>query len=463
VAEPDRYGPAAFSRRRFLAAGAGAALLAMEACSGSSPKRTGTGQPARSSTTPPRLLPVGSRPDPSAAEGVDRLPQIEHVIVLMMENHSYDNYLGMLDRGDGLARGSDGAPTSSNPDASGRPVRAFHMANTCQLPGRPSQSWNATHTQWDGGAMDGFVRSPSGPVAMGYWTGADLPFYYGLASAFPLCDRWFASCMAQTYPNRRFLLAGTALGEVRNDLAAVNGPLPPNGTIMDALNRHGVPWRDYYSSLPTTGLFLPVVEANGDKVVKIDEFFTDAARGTLPFLSFVDADFARASEENPQDISLGEGFAARVVKAVMASPSWRKTVLIWCYDEHGGYYDHVPPPAAVPPDTVAPKLGPGDAAGAYDRYGFRVPAVVVSPWARRRYVSSVVHDHTSVLKLVETKFNLPALTARDANASDLLDCLDLSGTPPFRTPPALPAPRNPDGRAPLCSGPGSVPRAILGG
>ena len=141
----------------------------------------------------------------------------------------------------------------------------------------------------------------------------------------------------------------------------------------------------------------------------------------------------------------------------MASPAWSKTVLVWCYDEHGGYYDHVPPPAAVPPDDVPPKLLPGDVPGGYDRYGFRVPAAVVSPWARKGYVSSVVHDHTSILKLVETKFNLPALTARDAGADDLLDCLDLGGTPPFLTPPTLPAPLNREGTAPLCTGAGPVP------
>ena len=171
----------------------------------------------------------------------------------------------------------------------------------------------------------------------------------------------------------------------------------------------------------------------------------------------MDPDFSKASEENSQDISVGESFASRVVNAVMSSPSWPKTVLISCYDEHGGYYDHVPPPAAVAPDQIAPKLQPGDVPGGYDRYGLRVPAVVVSPWAKKKYVSSVVRDHTAVLRLIETKFNLPALTARDANADNLLDCLDLTGTPPFRTPPALPAPLNPDGKTPLCTGAGPVP------
>ena len=124
----------------------------------------------------------------------------------------------------------------------------------------------------------------------------------------------------------------------------------------------------------------------------------------------------------------------------MAGPGWPKTVLIWVYDEHGGYYDHVPPPRAIPPDDIPPEITPADRPGGYDRYGFRVPAVIVSPFARRNYVSHRVHDHTSFLKLVETKWNLPALTYRDANASNLLDSLDFRRPPAFLEPPLLPAP-----------------------
>src|SRR5262249_3909344 len=167
----------------------------------------------------------------------------------------------------------------------------------------------------------------------------------------------------------------------------------PNGTIMEALNRNGMAWKDYYTNLPSVGLYLPVLSANRDKVVKIDEFFTDVAAGTLPAFCMVEPDYAHASEENPEDVSVGEAFVATVVNAVMNGPAWPKTLLVWLYDEHGGYYDHVPPPPAVPPDDVLPHLIPGDAPGDYARYGFRVPAVVVSPWAKRDYVSSVVHDH----------------------------------------------------------------------
>ena len=444
------------TRRQFL--GAALAASGLVGCS-DDPPRAGrsTTSSTTSSTTTTVLRAAGDRPDPTRPEGTVTIPEIEHIVVVMMENHSFDNYFGTLGRGDGFTLDSAGRPTNSNPDADGKPLRAYHMANTCQLRRQPSQAWNATHTQWDGGAMDGFVRSDSGPVAMGYWDHTDLPFYAGLAGTFPLCDRWFASCMGQTYPNRRFLLAGTARGNIRTTLDTVKDPPPPNGTIMEQLDRHSIPWKNYYSSLPTAALYPYLSDSFAGKVEKIDQFHLDAASGKLPAFSLVEPDFDANSEENPDDISKGESFAAGVINAVMSGPAWPKTLLIWTYDEHGGYYDHVPPPAAIAPDDVPPKLEPGDVAGGYDRYGFRVPAVIVSPWARKDHVSHVVHDHTSILKLVHTKFNLPALTARDANADDLLDSLDFSGSPAFLHPPTLPQPKNPSDTQPLCTAPGPVP------
>ena len=190
----------------------------------------------------------------------------------------------------------------------------------------------------------------------------------------------------------------------------------------------------------------------------VDQYFTDAAAGNLPAFSLVDPDFVNdGSEENNADVRVGEEFAARVVRAAMEGPAWSKTLLIWTYDEGGGYYDHVPPPRAVRPDTTPPQITtPPDEPGAFDQLGFRVPAVIVSPRARRDYVSHQVHDHTSVLKLLETKWNLPALTYRDANASNLLDSLDLrTRRPAFIDPPALAAA---PGRSSCVEGePGTIP------
>ncbi len=469
-----RKRPGPVSRRTFLAGSAASAATLLAACSsgGSSgakrgaPTSSGRATTAGGGSSKAKRAPrqPGERWDVGRPEGTDLLPRIEHVVVVMMENHSYDNYFGLLGRGDGFSLDRNGAPTNACPAPDGKLQQAFPMANTCQYPKVPSQAWNATHVQWNQGRMDGFVRSDSGPVAMGYWTGKDLPYYAGLGKTFVLCDRWFGSCMGQTYPNRRFLLAATARGNIRTTAETLTDPPPPNGTIMEALGRHSIGWKNYYTDLPTTGLYLPVLQANGDKVVKVDEFFADAAAGRLPAFSLLDPNFDHGSEENSEDITRGEAFAARVINAVMASPAWPRTVLIWCYDEHGGYYDHVAPPAAPAPDDVPPKLLPGDVPGTYAQLGMRVPAVVVSPMAKRGYVSHRVHDHTSVLALLEHKFNLPALTQRDGWADDLLDCLDLETKPAFADPPKLPPPANtapwgPDGTPPpLCAAGGPIPQ-----
>ena len=445
--------PEPLSRRSFLVSSVAAAGLAAVGCStGGSNSDAGSEAAGTSSTTAPpayltgaapvgAVLPPGSRPDPSRPEGTDLLPKVDHIVVLMMENHSFDNYLGMLGRGDGFALDDQGQPTNANPDENGNEVRAHHLTTTSQVGNHVSQNWKSSHIQYDDGKMDGFVRS-TGEATMGYWTGDDLPFYYGLARTFPLCDRYFASVLAQTYPNRRFLHAGTALGLLTTTLPKPDDPSPPNGTIFDKLNTFGIPWRNYYAAVPEIALYPAVFFANQDKTAKMDQFFTDAAAGTLPGFSLLSI-HPNLSEENPQDITYGESFAANVINAVMQGPGWGRTMLIFNYDEHGGYYDHVPPPAAIPPDDVPPNVAPGDPPGAYDRYGFRVPAVIVSPYARSDYVSHVVHDHTSVLRLVETKWNLGALTYRDANASNLLDSIDFDSPPAFATPPTLPAPRTP--------------------
>ena len=203
--------------------------------------------------------------------------------------------------------------------------------------------------------MDGFVESASGPVAMGYWTSRDLPFTYGLARTFPIADRYFCSVLAQTYPNRRFLISATAYGLVDD---TVGGAVPPNGTIFTSLDRYGITWKNYYSSVPTSYLY-PSLIAKTDvqrSIVPIEEFFADTAKGTLPGFSLIDPNFDSNSEENPQDIQFGEVFLARVVTALMSGPKWPKTLFVWTYDEHGGYYDHVPPPPAVAPDVVPPAI-----------------------------------------------------------------------------------------------------------
>jgi len=409
----------------------------------------------------------GRLPDPTAPAGTDRLPEITTVVSVMLENHTFDSFLGTLGRGDGFHLDGHGVPTDSNPwpkDSATPPpfahaeVRAFPMPNPCQQQNHPSNTWRAGHTSYDLGRMDGFARSQSGPVAMGYYDASLMPFTSSLASVFPLCDRFFSSVMAQTYPNRRFYMAGTSLGLLYD---VINDQRPPNGTIFELLNHHGISWRNYYSSDPSSLIWTYLVQVPDilPNLVPIDQFFADAAAGTLPFFSLVDPNFNTQSEEDPQDVQLGDVFLSQVVNAVMASPQWPTTLLVWMYDEGGGYYDHVPPPTAARPDGLQPMFLPGDPAGVvFDRYGFRVPAGIVSPRARPDYVSRVVHDHTSLLKLIETKWNLPALTHRDAAADDLLDSIDLTGRPHFRQPPKLALPADPAVLdSCLSTGPGTIP------
>ncbi len=315
------------------------------------------------------------------------------------------------------------------------------MPTTCQLLLKPSQTWTNSHIQLDGGKLDGFVKSGSGPVSMGYWQRSDLPFYYSLASVFPLADRYFCSVPGPTFPNRRYLIAATSIGMINDTIPSPAG-YPANGTIFDSLHKVGVSWKDYYSALsvvPTLALFPKLLTRYHDQLAHIDDFFADAAAGTLPGFSLVEPNYLVSSEEDPQNIAPGEQFSAKVINAVMTGPAWKNTLLIWTFDEHGGYYDHVVPPRAIAPDNIPPAVNGGPSYTGFHQYGFRVPCVVVSPWARPNYVSHQVFDHTSICALVEKKWNLPALTRRDANAHNMLDMLDLS-KPAFKSPPKLDQP-----------------------
>jgi phospholipase C len=416
---------------------------------------------------------AGSLPFPNKPRGtVNPDMPFDHIVVVMMENHSFDNLLGALSRSeagiDGLAFTSGGEPTNSNPgtSATAAKVTSFPLANTAQAK-HLTQSWKSTHEQIDGGAMDGFVRSANNAEPMGYYTPEVLPFAYSLAGQFTVANRWFASVPGPTYPNRRFLLAGTAWGCTVTDLKTLADRPPPNGTIFDRLSEQHVSWIDYFTDVPATAIVPSIVAKHLDHHHHIDRFFHDCASGALPAVSLVDPGIgvlsslassfgslpgfikdalkmigARdpgQSQEDPQDMYYGEAWAHQVLDAVLHSPAWPRTLLIYTYDEHGGYYDHVRPPAAIKPDQIKPVLQAGDPGGDYDLYGPRVPAVVVSPYSIPHGVTDVLHDHTSILATIEAKWNLPALTNRDANAATVMDFLDPS-VPALLHPPSLAAP-----------------------
>jgi phospholipase C len=387
-----------------------------------------------------------SLPFPHRRAGAESMPQIKHVVVLMMENHSFDNLLGMVPfRVPGRAKVDGfplkhGQPVNVNRDPTGHTVFARPMSSPCQLMGHPGQDWNASHLSWGGGRNNGFVVA-SGPVAMRFWDNTDLPFTYSLVKHFPVGNRYFCSALAQTDPNRRFLFCGTASGLVATNTQTFNIHAA-NGTIFDRLDQHRINWLNYYQQVPSAlivpGFYTP---ARRKRLKPIDRFFADAAAGHLPAVTILDPNYDTTSEENPQDIQVGERFVAKVVKALMHSPNWKDTAFFLTYEEHGGYYDHVPPPRAIKPDNIAPipvANYPALTPGGFDRYGFRVPTVVVSPWARANYVSNVVQDHTSITAFIERKWNLPAMTFRDANAQPMTDYFDFT-TPAFAEPPKLAA------------------------
>jgi phospholipase C len=498
-----------FTRSKFLSSSATAATLGLTACGGGaavggsappsvsgsaptaapgasptpapSPTGSSTSAPTQSTATFPNgTISSGGRgpnslPDPTRAAGVadTKLP-FDNVIIIMMENHSFDNYFGMLPlRGQPLADGftfdGTGKPTNKNP-LSGGYQHVFHITGTC-APFEVSQDWNNTHKQVNVGAMDGFAATCD--AAMGYWDESDLPFYYSLAKTYCVGNRSYCSTQGQTYPNRRYLYSATSGGLVSTSDTTFTMPYPTNGTLMDMMSNHGVTWKDYITDIPTLGIIPETVEKYPTNFATIAQFLVDCAAGTLPNVSFVECGFnatttvgeplykelmnvpnlppaivsslAEAvnaegtSEENPTDIAIGEQFVSKVMNAVFASPQWKSTLMIWTYDEHGGYYDHVVPAAAVEPDGIAPNIATTDYQASFNVTGVRVPTVVVSPYAKPNAVSNVPHDHTAIIATIAAKWNLPALTYRDAQSATLFDYCDFT-TAHFATPPTLAAP-----------------------
>jgi phospholipase C len=255
-----------------------------------------------------------------------------------------------------------------------------------------------------------------------------VPFYYGIANEFSVADRYFASVPGPTFPNRFYLLTGTSFGYVSNVIQ-----IHTQKTIFQSLDEAPTPvtWKLYLASVQVELLFKYVDDHAAGHVFPISQYFTDAANGTLPQVSFVESDPLgdvnhESDEHPPANVQVGQKFSHDVVSALVNSPDWPSSAMFQTYDEHGGYYDHVAPPAAVPPDDIPPMVPRGDPFNAFDRYGVRVPAMVISPYSKPHHVSHVVYAHTSILKFIETRFRLPPLTRRDAAADPMLDMFDLS-------------------------------------
>jgi phospholipase C len=378
-------------------------------------------------------FPAGSIPRDtlgiSAAE--QQAIPIKHVIVLMKENRSYDEYFGQLpSRGQPAAEAVPS--TFVNLDKSGATVRPYHETTTCVM-FDPDHQWAAMHNQSNGGKMDGFVTSAAnttssdGHFSIAYYDQPDLPFYYFLANTFAIADHFFPSVLSGTFPNRDYLLLATSDRVEATGLSYPRTTLP---SIMDRVVAKNLDWAAYTDfNNPFESTLGPIWRAShGANVKKIADLKTALSSGSLPALSFIDSRENVEDEHPTADVQVGEAWTRDIYQAVVASPLWSSTALIWVFDEAGGFADHVPPPKSC---VAAPSEGK------FTELGIRVPMIVMSPWVRRHYVSHVVHEHTSITRFIETVFDLTALTARDANSDALLDMFDFA-CPPTTTAPAAP-------------------------
>jgi phospholipase C len=354
---------------------------------------------------------------------------ITTIVVVMMENRSYDHFLGARALeglpGDGLVAGM------SNPNLAGDPVAVYRDPVMCVHPD-PPHSRSSSLAQWNRGANDGFVTRYQAQSdvtdlhVMGYLTRDEQPLSWALADEFASCDRWFCSMMGPTWPNRMYLHSAQSGGMTSNDLPAGGFPWR---SIWHSLSDAGVPWTYYFSDLPFVPLFADLEYDGLVRRVNYD-FFDDAAAGRLPPVTFVDPNSVFNDDHPPHHPMLGQQFLSAIYHALANGPQWNNCLLVVTYDEHGGFFDHVSPPTA--PDDYADQ--------GLDQLGFRVPALVAGPYVKRGHTSSVVRDHSSVLAHINGMFGLEPLTARDAAATDLGELLDLdrlaAGNP--RPPAALP-------------------------
>ena len=465
---------------------------------------------------------VGAKFTAAAAAG--SISSIDHVIILVQENRSLDNYLGALrqywvqnlipDQSfDGLPQfnpttgaaplqgpaptnpgcnPSDPAPSDCVPDPN-NPITSYHLTTMCTE--NTSPSWDESHNDWDytdnvgnNAATDnGFVYTAAydgralgyydgdGVRAMGYYDGTDLNFLYFMASNFATSDRWFMPAMSRTNINREYLLGGTSGGYAYpNGTDAADTPQLTTTTLFQDLQNAGVTWRIYVNPVGTGCAGPPyqasclmqnsylsnftyaqtVVSQYPQNIQPISQYLTDVQNGTLAQVSEIepasdaglDEHGTDADTDAPTNFQTGEAYVESLITPLMTSSSWSSSVLFWTYDEAGGLYDHVAPQPMPSPDGIAPvDLLPGDICTTttgpnctFTFTGYRIPLVVVSPYAKKNYVDHTVADYTAILKFIETRWSVPALTARDAAQPDMTAFFDFTN-PPWTTPPTPPA------------------------
>jgi phospholipase C len=381
----------------------------------------------------------------SAAD--DNLAKFDHLVVLMMENRSFDHMLGFLSI-DGVRSDVDGLHAGLSNSAGGRTYPVHPATSTKLVKAQdPCHSGECVDEQVAGG-MGGFAsnyaqtrparRFPGDTPAtvMAYHTAPQLPVYAYLAERFCVCDRWFCSVAGATMPNRCYAAAGRAEGS----RDAKRPPLYNLHSFARHLDEAGVDWRWYaHDDVPTLWLIdpfyaleHPTVPAYFDRRSPFAprSFVEDAAAGTLPAVSWIDPDFVDVSwgpegsndDHPPSDVRCGQDLVLRLFHAIARSPLWERTLVVVTYDEHGGFYDHVEPPPAEDDD---PRMR---------RYGPRVPALVVSPWVEAHSVAKTVFDHTSIVKTILLRFcsegSVPDMGRRVAAANHLGEALTATSARP---------------------------------
>jgi phospholipase C len=326
---------------------------------------------------------------------------IEHVVVAMQENRSFDHYYGyaplVQDAGFGPPPGF--SQPNPNPQPGETDPQEPYRFTDLQTPDVP-HGWDAVHGQWDGGAMDGFMTH-SGIWAMGYYTAEELPFYYSLFENSTLCANFFCALLGPTWPNRFYLMAGTSGGITTN--GAWGYGIFDYPMILDLLDAAGVTWKIYnlgwdsvpYGNTDNVAVFWKNYAHDSRTLGSKGSYLNDARKGRLPQVSFMIPSYARGWDEHPPaDVSIGMNIQAECVNALRESPIWDSSAYIITYDEHGGYFDHVPPPQV-------------DAFG----LGIRIPTWVISPWAKPGHLEPTLYEFASILKFLERNFGLPTLAS----------------------------------------------------
>ena len=380
------------------------------------------------------------------------LADVEHVVILMQENRSFDEYFGTLPGVRGFADPdaitlSTGNSVFHQPDTGHTDgyLLPFHLDTTttsAQATPGLDHSWTTQHDAWNNGKMDGWVAA-KGEMTMGYYTAEDIPFHTALAQAFTVCDNYFCSMLGPTNPNRLYMWSGmvdpdgTGGGPITDDSPAYNNPILSWTTYPERLQAAGITWRVYqeYDNYDDNALAWFKQYANApassplyqNAMVKRPAgwFEHDAKNDQLPQVSWLVAPSAQCEHPNWMPAA-GAEYIASKLEAIASNPDvWAKTLFILTYDENDGYFDHVPPP--TPPAGTADEFVDGVAIGA----GFRVPTIMVSPWTAGGYVYSEPLDHTSLIRLLETVFGVaePNISAwRRQTFGDMTGALNLGAT-----------------------------------